>query len=109
MKTITKRTVLAVLSLLVANAAFAQDLNCINKDKAVAVAITSDGGEETMTVSKAQSSEKYLVLYHDANKVVAMNDSAINGPSTRGAILSLNTYGKNYLSYDGELSILDCR
>lgn len=105
---VIKKVIFVAIGLLVAAPAFAQDLKCTSEDKSVMVAITTDGGEETMAISKAGSSEKYLVLYHDANKVVAMVDSAISGPSPRGAILSLNTYGKNYLSYNGDLTLLEC-
>lgn len=88
--------------------AFAQDLKCVNEDNTMTVSIVVDGGEETMLVSKSSVAERYLVLFHDASKIVAMNDSALGTISNRGAILSLNTYGKNYLSYNGELVVLDC-
>ena len=108
MNPIIKSLILVGVGLSAVESVFAQDLKCTNEDKSVMLTIGTDGGEETMIISKEGSREKYLVLYHDTNKVVAMNDSAINGSSSRGAILSLNTYGKNYLSYNGDLTVLEC-
>jgi hypothetical protein len=94
--------------LLSVTSASAQNLNCTSEDNTVKVSVGADGGEETMVVSKAAGTERYLVLFHDTSKIVAMNDSSLGNISNRGAILSLNTYGKNYLSFNGEILVLDC-
>lgn len=101
-------SMLVCLGLLSAVSASAQSLKCVSEDNTVNVSIATDGGEETMVVSKGAEAEIYLVLFHDANKIVAINDSTLGKVSNRGAILSLNTYGKNYLSYNGDILVLDC-
>ncbi|MFM6927381.1 MAG: hypothetical protein ACKOX6_02910 [Bdellovibrio sp.] len=109
MRTFSITALVAGVGLFTSSVSFAQELKCVSDDSTVSVSISVDGGEETMVVSKGTVTERYLVLFHDAGKIVAMNDSALGDVSNRGAILSLNTYGKNYLSYNGEILVLDCR
>ncbi|MEK2646304.1 hypothetical protein [Bdellovibrio sp. BCCA] len=87
----------------------ATELLCTNAAKSLEVSIVQDGGEETLTVRMAKrAAETYLILYRDDSKVVSVNDSDINGSSSRGAILSFNTYGHSYLAYDGDVVEVLC-
>ncbi len=85
-------------------------LNCRDARNTLELAVSQDGGEETLTVKRPGALvETFLVIYHDSGKIVAETDSAIYGPSSRGAILSFNTYGKTYLAYNGDLIEVRCQ
>lgn len=107
-KVFSRLSLLGGAVLLSVASASAQNLTCVSVESMLSVSIAADGGEETMVVSKGEETEKYLVLFHDKSKILAINDSALGSASNRGAILSLNTYGKNYLSYNGDILVLDC-
>lgn len=103
------RLLVSLVCLLLPGGAFAA-LNCHDVRNTLDLTVAQDGGEETLTVRRPGALvETFLVIYHDSVKIVAETDSALYGPSSRGAILSFNTYGKNYLAYNGDLIEVRCQ